>query len=170
MKGVLSVFCVVCALFNASPLLAQVQFEIKNAGLTVSGSFEKHSANISYDPFKPNRATFQGSIDASSIDTGIDLRDKHLKDEDYFDVANYPTMRYLSSKVTPLENGHLDVVGTLTIKGVSRDIQFVVVPEKTAAGWRFATEIELDRLEFGVGGKSWILANEVTCFIQETLN
>lgn len=152
------------------PLCAQVTFEIKNAGLTVLGSFEGHTMDIAYDPSQPEQASFQGTIDVSTIDTGIELRDKHLKDEDYFDVAQHPTMTYASNQVTPLANGHLDVAGTLTIKGESRGIRFEVVPEETADGWRFSTEIQLDRLDYGVGQSSWILADEVTCFIQGTLN
>lgn len=170
MKRLPTFLLLAACLCGTLPLCAQVTFEIKNAGLTVMGSFEGHTMDIAYDPLQPEQARFQGTIDVSTIDTGIELRDKHLKDEDYFDVAQHPTMTYASNQVTPLANGHLDVAGKLTIKGESRGIRFEVVPEETADGWRFSTEIQLDRLDYGVGQSSWILADEVTCFIQGTLN
>jgi polyisoprenoid-binding protein YceI len=142
-----------------------VRFDIKNAGLTVEGSFTKFSAQIKYDPARSDAASFIGEIDVASIKTGISLRDDHLKKEEYFHQQLYPKITFRSTKVTPTTDG-FKVVGNLTIKGTSKSITLNVkrtIKEKVNYLY---TELELNRLDFNVGESSWVLSDDVRCFIR----
>ena len=66
---------------------------------------------------------FDVTIDAGTVNTSNSLRDKHIKDESYFDVKNYPRIRFVSKKIGATnKNGIYNVTGQLTIKGKSIDI------------------------------------------------
>lgn len=151
---------------SLAPLSAQVTFEISNAGVTVEGSFEEYTMDIQYNPAVPSESYFQGSISIASLDTGISLRDKHLRDEDYFHAEAHPEMTFSSQSVTATSNGTLKVRGMLEIKGTSKEIEFEVTPTETSEGWSFVTSLIINRLDFGVGESSWILADDVKCMIQ----
>ena len=60
------------------------------------------------------------TIDVSSIDTGVADRDAHLKSPDFFDVAQYPELRFVGKRVESQSRNEIDLVGDLTIKGVTR--------------------------------------------------
>ena len=149
-----------------APLSAQVTFEISNAGVTVEGSFGEYTMNIQYDPAVPSESSFQGSISIASLDTGISLRDKHLRGEDYFHAEAHPEMTFSSQSVTSTSNGILKVKGLLEIKGMAKEIEFEVTPTETSEGWSFGTSLVINRLDFRVGERSWILADDVKCMIQ----
>src|SRR6202022_4080304 len=71
-----------------------------------------------------SKAPVAVTIDASSIDTGVADRDAHLKSPDFFDVAQYPELRFVGKRVEPrsAEEEEIDVVGDLTIKGNTREV------------------------------------------------
>jgi len=63
-----------------------VSFQVINAGLEVDGTLKVKSTNIRFDPDNLRAASIQVSADPSSIETGIGIRDKHLRRSDYFDT------------------------------------------------------------------------------------
>lgn len=75
-----------------------VKFKIKNFGLVVDGSFSDPKGDISFNPQNLEDANFNITIDAASINTGIDLRDKHLRKEEYLDIETYPHIKFASTK------------------------------------------------------------------------
>jgi len=62
------------------------------------------------------------TIDAASIDTANAKRDEHLRSPDFFDVAKYPTLKFVSTKVAKAGEGRLKVTGNLTIHGVTKEV------------------------------------------------
>ena len=80
---------------------SSVKFKIKNFGATVDGSFKGLQGKIYFDPNAITAPLFDVSVEASSVDTGIGIRDNHLRKKEYFDVKNYPRIRFVSTKVTP---------------------------------------------------------------------
>lgn len=159
-------------LLSSLSLTAQehVKFKIKNAGVTVDGTFEDFKMDVSYDPANLASARFNGKIDVSSINTGIDMRDEHLVGEEYFNVADYPSITFKSTSVTKLTDGNLKVKGVLKIKSTSENIELTVKPTKSGEQWLFTTTITLDRLDYGVGESSWILSDDVKCMIKAAAN
>src|SRR5690348_14032020 len=79
---------------------SSVNFEIKNFGFTVGGSFTGIKGTVQFDPKELNNSSFDVTIDANSINTGIDMRDEHLRGESYFDVKNYPRIHFVSTKIS----------------------------------------------------------------------
>ena len=145
-----------------------VAFKIKNAGLTVNGSFSDFKVDINYNPTAPTQSTFNGTIQVKSINTGINSRDKHLMKDEYFDVARFPTMVFNSTSVKSNNAGSLSVTGDLTIKGKTQKITIPVKVEKIGEKYRFVGSIKINRLTFGVGESSWVTADDLIINIDVT--
>jgi polyisoprenoid-binding protein YceI len=130
-----------------------VGFTIKNFGLTVEGSFNGIGGTITFDADDLINSRFNIILDASTIDTGIGLRNKHLRGKDYFDVESNPEIRFVSSSVAE-KDGRFLVTGNLTIKGTSRQISFPFVALPLEKGIKFVGEFAINRKSFNVGGNS----------------
>jgi polyisoprenoid-binding protein YceI len=138
-----------------------VQFEIKNLGFTVGGSFSGIDGKIIFDPKNPGGASFDVTIDAATINTGFSIRDDHLKKEAYFDVEKYPRIRFLSTGVTgPDKGGRYTLNGKLTIKATTKDISFPFLVTPLGDDLIFKGGFPLNRHDFDVGGSSTI-SNEL---------
>lgn len=138
-----------------------VSFAIKNAGFTVNGFFGSYTSQISYDEANPSATKFNGEIDVKSINTDNNMRDNHLRKEDYFDVAKFPKIKFSSTTVTKVSDGKLKVVGNLTIKDVTKAITFEVVVKKSGAKNIFSATIPINRRTYNVGGRSLMLSDDL---------
>jgi polyisoprenoid-binding protein YceI len=87
----------------------------------VRGEFAKLSGSVVYDPAKPDATTIDATIDAASINTNNEKRDAHLKSPDFFDAAKFPTLTFKSKRAWKAD-GVLQVEGSLTMHGVTRDV------------------------------------------------
>ena len=91
----------------------------------------------------------------ASVDTADENRDGHVKGEDFFDVAKFPTMTFTSTKVTQ-DGDDFEVIGDLTMKGVTRsvvlDLEFNGTSKDPWGGTRagFSAETEINRKDFGL--------------------
>ena len=139
---------------------SSIQFKIKNFGINTSGSFTGLQGNITFDINHLNDANFDVSIDANTVNTGIEMRDNHLRNDTYFDVKNYPRIYFVSTKVTPsAKTGVLFIFGKLTIKNHTKDISFPFTATATNDGYLFKGVFNINRKDFGVGGTSIISDN-----------
>ncbi len=88
----------------------------------VRGQFESFSGEVNYDEENPTRTTVDIQIDAASLNTKEAQRDGHLKSPDFLDVANYPVVRFQSTKVeqTGADSGKL--YGNLTIRDITKPV------------------------------------------------
>jgi polyisoprenoid-binding protein YceI len=141
-----------------------LKFKIANFGFDVNGTFTDFQGNINFDPQNTGSSSFEVSIDAATVNTDNSLRDKHLKEDGYFDVKNYPRISFVSEKINA-KNGSYTVNGKLTIKGKSKEISFPFTVEPAGNGYDFKGSFKINRKDFGVGGTSTI-ANE----LEVTLN
>lgn len=148
-------------LFYPSDTQSVVQFRIKNFGASVEGSFKGLKGTIQFDSKSPEQCKINLSLTVSTIDTGINLRNNHLKKVEYFDVANYPLLSFESSKISRQGNQWM-VTGKLKIKTTVKEITFPfkVIQEKD--GIRFMGEFKIDRTDYGVGGNSFSMSDDVT--------
>jgi polyisoprenoid-binding protein YceI len=103
-----------------------------------------------------SKATVAVTIDASSINTGVEDRDAHLKSPDFLDAAQYPELRFVGKRVQPRSGSEIDVVGDLTIKGITREVVLNVEPYGQAKDpWgnvrvAFTAKTSIDRKDFGL--------------------
>ncbi len=158
------------ALLLALPLLAQnrvfradenhtvLGFKASTLLFDVPGRFTRYKAEIQGDPATLEGAQVRLDIEAKSINTGNGTRDEHLRTADFFDVAKYPKITFVSSAVKR-EGDKVMVHGTLQMHGASRelDLAFVAAEGMNGAGtrtWSYRATLPLDRLDFGVGAES----------------
>jgi len=139
---------------------SSIQFKIKNFGINTGGSFTGLHGNINFDINHLDAANFDVSIDANTVNTDNEMRDNHLRADTYFDVKNYPRIRFVSTKITTANKpGVLFIFGKLTIKNQTRDISFPFMATATNDGYLFKGVFNIDRKDFGVGGTSVISNN-----------
>ncbi len=145
---------------------SSIFFSIKNMGITVEGTITGLKGSVSFDPNDLLASKFDISIDARSIDTGIDLRNKHLKKEEYFDVANFSEIRFVSTKILAMpQPDKFNVTGKLTIKKVTKEIKFDFIADMLGTGYFFKGEFSIDRINYRVGGNSFSMSDDVKVFL-----
>ncbi len=140
---------------------SSVKFKIKNFGFnTVTGSFKGIKGTIQFTPDNLGTSSMDVTVDAKSVNTGINLRDNHLQKQEYFDVKNYPVIRFVSSRISPSsKSGTLFMFGKLTIKNVTREISFPFTAVPQEGGYLFTGEFRINRIDFGVGESSSVSDN-----------
>ncbi len=147
---------------------SKVHFVIKNFGIKTGGDFTGLSGTVIFNPAALASSSFNVTVKASSINTDNNARDRHLRKSEYFDVEKYPTLSFVSTKITESSvAGRFFVFGNLTIKGVTKPIQFgfSAVAQGTD-GYAFNGEFEINRRDFGVGGSSISLADKLKVTLQ----
>ena len=145
---------------------AEVTFKIKNAGLNVDGSLGGFKGEINFDPQNPGSSTMEASVDVSTIDTGIGMRDKHLKKDDYFDVEKYPRISMQSTSIKPAGEGSYEGKFDLTIKGKTQEVVIPFTVDASNNAYLLKGSFEINRQDFGVGGNSLTLSDNVTVSIE----
>ena len=161
----IALFCVVTAFgqnYTPTDAGSKVRFVIKNFGINTGGTFEGLTGTIIFDPANLAGASFNVSVDAKTIDTDVEARDNHLRKEEYFDVEKYPKLSFRSTKITTTnKEGYLFMFGVITIKNVSKEISFPFKQTTKDDGILFEGEFKLNRRDFGVGGKSFSMSDEL---------
>ena len=136
---------------------SSVHFSVRHLVIAkVRGSFARWSGTVHAPDGDFSKATVAVTIDASSIDTGVAQRDTHLKSADFFDVTEYPELRFVGKRVEPRSGAEIDVVGDLTIKGITREVLLRVEQHGQAKDpWgnvraAFTAKTSIDRKDFGL--------------------
>ena len=136
---------------------SSVHFSVRHLVIAkVRGSFGRWSGTIEAPDGDFSKATVSVTIDASSIDTAVADRDKHLKSADFFDVETHPELRFVGKRVLPRSGAEIDVVGDLTIKGITREVVLRVEQHGQAKDpWgnvraAFSAKTTIDRKDFGL--------------------
>ena len=144
---------------------ASVTFEIRNAGLTVHGSFDGIYAEICFDPDAPASGSLVASIDPATIQTGIVMRDRHLKRRGYFNVEKYGRVEMRSIRLLRARQAF---AGTflLRIREVEREVEFPFDFAVSGGKARISGSLTIDRLDYGIGKQSLILSNDVVVRVE----
>jgi polyisoprenoid-binding protein YceI len=102
---------------------SEVGFAVKHLMIsTVRGRFAAVQGTVQYTEGDFSQATVDVTIDAASIDTREDKRDAHLRSADFFDVEQYPSLRFVSRRVQAISGASFELVGDLTIRDVTREV------------------------------------------------
>ncbi len=140
---------------------SSIKFAIKNFGFTADGSFTGLKGNIRFDADNSIAASFAVSINAGSVNTNNQSRDKHLRKEEYFDADKYPLINFASSSISTTKPGLFLMHGKLTIKGITKEISFPFTAVAQNNGYLFAGSFKINRRDFTVGGSSMVLADNL---------
>src|SRR5438128_1133295 len=133
-----------------------VTFTIKNFGISTKGEFKGLKGSITWEPSNPSNSSFDVNIDVNTINTGIHMRDNDLKKETWFNSSKFATINFKSTSVAAST-----VTGNLTIKGVTKQISFPFTVTPSSSGYLFEGNFSLNRRDFGVGGSSFSLSDNV---------
>jgi len=194
MKKLAPVYFALLLLLSAAPsLLAEpetfafdrnhslIGFRIRHFVTKVEGRFRDYSGTIVLDRQNPSASKVDLTIQAASIDTSNENRDKDLRSPNFFDVEKYPTITFKSTKVEPKGKDTYLVTGDFTMHGVTKPLAatvhhggFVKAGKMEKAG--FEAAFPLDRKEYGItwnravdqGG--FMLGDEVEINIQVEAN
>jgi polyisoprenoid-binding protein YceI len=142
-----------------------VTFSIKNAGLNVSGKLSGFQSELNFYPEHLASSSIVATVEANSINTGIDLRDKHLKKEEYFDVAKYPKIEMNSVSFEKLAEGYFKGKFKLTIKKTSKEVVIPFYYTENGNTAQLKGTFTINRRDFEVGGSSWTMSDTVTISI-----
>ena len=126
--------------------------------ITVNGAFSAVNGTIFLDESSMEQSRAEITIEAATVDTGMAKRDAHLKAADFFNVQNYPHIKFLSTSIKAVDRarGDYQVNGLLTIRNVSHAITFDLLVSPPKPGEReprmvLSGEARIDRREFGLG-------------------
>ena len=114
------------------------------------GIFKDFKGNIAFDEQNPAAGKFDVLVDVASINTGNGLQNKHAKSDEWFDAAKYPQMHYVSRTITRAGTAY-QVVGDLTIHGVTKAQTIPFTFKKTAQGGVFTGSFTVNRNDFKLG-------------------
>jgi len=140
--------------FNIDPTHSRVGFSVRHAMVTkVRGSFTEFAGSGTVDN---GSASLSIEITASSINTAQPDRDGHLQSPDFFDVANFPKLSFVSTSIKDAGADKVVVEGDLTIKDVTKPISIEFEYTGTAtdpygnARFGFEGSSEINRKDFGL--------------------
>lgn len=145
--------------WSVDPAHSKIGFTVTHLMLSeVDGNFKKFDASITSSKEDFTDAVFSLSIDASTINTDNEMRDKHLKSAEYFDVEKYPQITFTSKSITKIDAKNYKVNGDLTMHGVTKPILLNLVlngvgknmrTQKPLAGFKITGTV--NRKDFNVG-------------------
>ena len=154
------------------PVHSSISFKVSHLEISwIHGRFNKAEGTFVIDKQDPAKSSFQLSIDANSVDTANTARDDHLRQPDYFDTKQFPTIDFKSTSVKPIKGGY-EVTGDFTMHGKTKKITLKMMGGKEAEfmGKKrvgFSTELSVKRSDFGFDKKNIgpALGDEALIFI-----
>ena len=143
---------------------SSAHFSVRHMMVTnVRGEIRVTGGKLSYDPGKPESATVEATLDAKSVDTREQKRDEHLRSADFLESEKFPTITFKSKRVKR-DGKKLDVIGDLTLHGVTKEVTLAVDeihgPAKDPWGGTrvgATAKTKINRKDFGLG---WNVALE----------
>jgi polyisoprenoid-binding protein YceI len=155
--------------WQIDPNHSAAHFSVRHFGIsTVRGAFQKMSGTLQYDPADVTKSSVDVTIEAGSVDTRVEARDRDLRSPNFFDVEKFPTITFKSKRVEEAGKGKLKVIGDLTIHGVAKPVTLDVEgpngPIKDPRGNQhmgITGTTQINRKDFGVNGGGAGVGDEV---------
>ena len=148
------------------PTGSEISFVSKQMGVPVEGKFKKWTAQIKFDPKKPETGNVSFSIETASAGFGSPETDAEVPKATWFNAAKFPTATFASSGIKALGAGKFEVKGKLTIKGSAQDVTVPVTVTQAGANSTAVGSFAIKRLAFKIGEGEWadtsMVADDVT--------
>ena len=163
--------------WKIDPMHSAAQFAVRHLGIsTVRGEFKKVSGSASYDPADASKTTLEATIDATSVDTRVDMRDNDLRSANFLDVQKYPTITFKSKRAESAGSGKLKITGDLTIHGVTKEVVLdvdgptaVVKDPRGNYHMGASATTTVSRKDFGVNGAAGMVGDDISITIDTEL-
>lgn len=134
-----------------------ITFKISHLGYSwLYGRFNDFDGEFVYDAANPENSSVTVNIDPASVDSNHAERDKHLRGEDFLHVGEFPEASFTSKRVVVDEEGEADIIGDLTLRGVTKEItldaELIGYGEDPWGGYRmgFEADTTLRLADFGI--------------------
>lgn len=145
--------------WNADPAHTQVSFGITHMGIAkVEGNFREFTGSITAAQDDFSDARYNMTIQVPSIDTGIEMRDDHLRSADFFDAENNPEMTFVSNSSRKVGDGKYKVSGNLSFNGITKPVTLDVTyngtienPQSGDVISGFAIKGDVKRSDYNLG-------------------
>jgi len=156
--------------WQIDPSHSAAQFSVRHLGIsTVRGAFTKMTGSVQLDDADPGKSSVEATIDATSVDTRVEMRDNDVRSPKFLDAQKFPTITFKSKKVEAAGFGELKITGDLTVHGVTKEVVFDVdgptaaVKDPRGNQRRGASATtKINRQDFGVSGAPGVVGDEVT--------
>lgn len=159
--------------FKIDPAHSEMAFVIRHLVSKVHGNFGKFQGSFTYDAANVAASAVSVDIVTASINTGVERRDNHLRSADFFAADSFPSTRFVSTSVKPVDKDNFEITGDLTMHGVTRPVTLTANVLGSGPGpdgaprMGFEAAGKLNRKDFGVlwnhqldkGG--WVLGDDV---------
>jgi len=145
---------------------SSVTFKIKNLGINTGGSIGGLKGDINFDPAHPESGMIEASVETNTINTDNDTRDEHLKSDSYFDAAKYPKITLKSISLKHKSGNNYTGIFSLTIKDKTNTVELPFAYIETGNTATFKGSLKIKRTDYGVGGSSMVMSNEVYITIE----
>lgn len=151
---------------TVQPEKSSIAFVSKQMGVAVNGKFTKFTAQVAFDPAKPEAGKVNISIDLASIDAGSKDANDEVVGKQWFNVKAFPAATFVSTAIKSAGGGKYEVTGPLTIKGKSQPVTATFTVKAEPAAATFDGSFVLKRIDYAVGEGPWadvsMVANDVT--------
>jgi polyisoprenoid-binding protein YceI len=135
--------------YTIDPARSRIGFHATSRLMDADGVFSRFAGEIRLEDDRLETADGRVTVEVASLDTGIPLRDRHLRSDDFFDVARHPRATFAVSAVRR-EGDRVTVTGELTIRGVSRPLEVVVTATVADRCVRVVGSFTVNRRDFGI--------------------
>ncbi|RWU07674.1 YceI family protein [Pedobacter chitinilyticus] len=143
--------------WKVDPMHSFVNFSVKHSGISfVDGSFKKFDGEFTSSKEDLTDAKINFSADVASINTSVDMRDNHLKSDDFFNAEKFPKMTFVSTSFKKTKGNGYALTGKLTIRDVTKEVTFSVVYGGTAKDQQgntkagFSASTTINRLDYNI--------------------
>ena len=147
------------------PAGSEIAFTSKQMGVPVDGRFRQFSAQVNFDPKKPEAAKIGFTVDLASVTFGAPETEAEVAKPDWFDTRKFPQASFQSSTVKATGPGRYEVAGKLTIKGTAQDVVVPVALAQNGTATTATGSFTIKRLDWRIGVGEWkdtsMVANHV---------
>ena len=128
-----------------------VKFKVRNMGIRdVSGTITDMQGTVIFDSAQLDSSIFDVIVNVNTIDTKSKKRDEHLLNEDFFETDKWPSIHFKSKSIMQQNDGFL-MIGDLTIKDVTKEVQVPFNIENNDKILTFSGGETVNRLDYNVG-------------------
>ena len=156
------------------PAQSEIAFTTRQMGVPVDGKFRTFTAQVAFDPKKPEAAKVAFTVELGSASIGTAETEAELAKPDWFNTKLFPQASFQSTSVKALGGGKFEVAGTLSIKGAKQNLLVPVSLAQAGATSTATGSFTLKRLDFKIGDGDWkdtsMVANDVVVKFKLALN
>lgn len=147
------------------PAKSSITFNFKQMGVSADGRFKKFAAQVNFDPAKAAQGQASFEVELASVDTGSGEADQEVVTKSWFNTAAFPKAQFVSKQIQQTAPNQYEVLGTLSIKGQSREVKFPLKHTPQGKDGLLTGGFTLKRADYSIGEGMWakfdVVANDI---------